>query len=111
MLWRILFALVIVLAAFAGSTWVGSTGLLHTLGPDAWTLWWDIRVPRVATGAATTLTIAAATMSPATPPRTESVCSPGVAKVTRAIARPPVKVTFAGRVAAASLELSVAVPV
>ena len=35
MVWRIILALVIVLAAFAGSTWVGSTGLLHTLGPVA----------------------------------------------------------------------------
>lgn len=52
MIWRMLAALAIVLFAFAGSSWVGSTGLLHTLGPDAWTLWWEIRVPRVAAGAA-----------------------------------------------------------
>jgi len=52
MIWRFFIALLLVAAAFVGSTWVGSTGMLHTLGPDAWTLWWDIRVPRVAAGAA-----------------------------------------------------------
>jgi iron complex transport system permease protein len=52
MAWRILLALALVAVSFGLATWVGSTGLLHELGPDAWTLWWDIRVPRVATGAA-----------------------------------------------------------
>jgi iron complex transport system permease protein len=52
MIWRFFIALRLVAAAFVGSTWVGSTGMLHTLGPDAWTLWWDIRVPRVAAGEA-----------------------------------------------------------
>ena len=88
-----------------------SATIVTNTGMPTGTALGSITASRVTTGAATTVTAAAPTMSPATPPRTVSVCEPGEAKVTRAIARPDVKVTVVGSVAAVSLEASVAVPV
>jgi len=62
------------------------------------------------TGAATTAAVAEPTMFPAAPPRTETVWSPAVAKVTRTTARPLRNVTVPGRIAPGSLLVTVAVP-